>query len=213
VVRTGLLFLVLQVAMAVAFESDTIVLAQILGAAAVATFAVTFKLFMIGPMLLGFVLMPLWPAYADALARGDGMWVRRTLRWTMTLAFAVTVPVSAILLVAGTPLIHAWAGDSITPPTDLKVALAVWTVLLGISGALAMFLNGVGAIRFQAICATAMMVTNIVLSIALTKAVGMEGVVLGSIAAQTVCTLVPCSIYARRVLARVSEPAGSRSTA
>jgi hypothetical protein len=65
-------------------------------------------------------------------------------------------------------------------------------------------LNGVGAMRFQATCAAVMMIANILLSIAFTRAVGISGVVLGSIVAQTVFVLVPGAIYARRLLERIA---------
>ncbi len=117
VARVGLLFLVLQIAIAVAYESDTLVLALIRGTAEVAVFSVSFKLFMVVPLLRRVSSsLRLWPAYAEAQERGDTAWLRRTLRRTLALSAAIRVPVAVFLLFFGAPLVHLWAGGDLTPP-------------------------------------------------------------------------------------------------
>ena len=78
--RIGSLFFVLQIAVAVAYESDALVLTQILGPSSVTTYSITMRVFLVVPALAGFVLAPLWPAYGEAISRGDTAWVRQTLR-------------------------------------------------------------------------------------------------------------------------------------
>ncbi|MBK9986606.1 MAG: oligosaccharide flippase family protein [Betaproteobacteria bacterium] len=86
IVKTGLLFFILQITASVAFASDNIIIAKMLGAEAVGHYAVPEKLFNMIPMALGMVLMPLWPASAEAIGRGDGAWVRKAEK-SMILAF------------------------------------------------------------------------------------------------------------------------------
>jgi O-antigen/teichoic acid export membrane protein len=198
IVKTGGFFLVIQIAMAVAFESDALIIARILGAAEVAVFAVSFKLFTIAPILLSFVFTPLWPAYSEAFARGDDAWVRGTLGRSVVLALGFSVPIGVFLVITGVPIIHFWAGPDVTPSLLLRIALATWAILLSLSGALAMFLNGIGAMRFQALAATAMMIVNVALSITLTKLIGVSGVTWGSVLAQVACVLVPTWFYLHR---------------
>ena len=85
--RVGWIFFVIQVSMAIAYESDALVLTQILGPSAVTVYSVTMRVFLVVPALAGFVLAPLWPAYGEAISRGDAEWVTpRTspcvARWT-----------------------------------------------------------------------------------------------------------------------------------
>ncbi len=63
-----------------------------------------------------------------------------------------------------------------------------------------MYLNGVGAVRFQVTFAALMMIANLASSIAFTKAVGISGVVLGSIVAQAAFSIVPTLIFVSRRL-------------
>jgi O-antigen/teichoic acid export membrane protein len=202
--RLGALFFVLQVAFVVAFETDNIVIAQILGAAAVTGYAVPMKLFMTIPMLLSFGLMPLWPAYREALTRGDHLWVRRTLVRSLQITAGVSIPLSALLVVFGSQLLGLWVGESVVPTTLLLVGLGAWTVVYSISTAMAMFLNGANVIAFQVVLAICMMLLNLVLSIVLTHVLGVSGPAWASAISVTLCVLVPSAWYVRRLLGRLS---------
>jgi O-antigen/teichoic acid export membrane protein len=205
--RHGGLFFVIQVCVAVAFQADNLVLAHILGPASVATYSVTQKIFQQVPLLLSFVLMPLWPAYAESLARGDVAWIRQTLKRSFQLSLAVNVP-AALILFFGTPwLIGLWVGPSVQPPLLLLQALALWTLASTIHGPLAIFLNGAGALVFQATFAVLLAVSNLAFSILFTKAYGMAGVVLGNLLAQVLFNYIPCAFYVPRLLQRLQARA------
>ena len=139
---TGLLFLVLQVSGSVTFMSDNFIIAQKLGAAAVPQYAVPEKLFGLIGMVLWFALSPLWPAYGEAIARGDGKWVRTTLSRSLLISAAAAAAGSGVLIVAAPRIIELWVGHAVAPPLLLLLGLGVWRVLDGIGSSLAMFLNG-----------------------------------------------------------------------
>ncbi len=210
VLRTGLLFVTLQLAVAVAYESDNLVIAQILGADQVTQYAIPFRLFTFGGVLLSFVLLPLWPAYGEAIIRNDHAWVRTTLSRSIRFALLINVPLSIVLLLAGRPIIHAWVGGGVTPSFALLAGLALWLILNSISGPLAMFLNGANVIRFQVVCALLMATANLGLSVGLAYAVGLPGPIFGTVIAQVLFILIPSLVYVPRKLAQMSAvaPAG-----
>jgi hypothetical protein len=74
-----------------------------------------------------------------------------------------------------------------------------------------MFCNGVGFIRVQAICSAFMAVSNVLLSIYLTRRIGISGVVFGSILSQVIFVMIPYFAYVPRILAQlhVRRPSGS----
>jgi O-antigen/teichoic acid export membrane protein len=193
----GLMFFILAVAAAVAYQTDNIVIAQLLGPEQVTQYAVPMKLFMIAPLILSFALTPLWPAYGEALARRDHAWVKRTLVRSLLISSSFGIIMSGLLLVLGRPLLHAWAGSTINPTTPLMLALAAWAVANSVTGPIAMLLNGANALRFQAFWASVMMTANIALSIALTRLVGISGPAWGSVVAQVSFVLLPSAIYLR----------------
>lgn len=181
-VRIGVLFFVLQLAMAVAYESDALVLTQILGPSAVTSFSVTMRVFLVVPAVAGFVLTPLWPAYSEAISRGDTGWVRQMLRRAMTGGLLLSIAGAGLLALAARPFIHVWTG--LRPPCLLVIAAAIWVVAMTLGAVLAAFLNGARVIRVQIVLAVGLMIANLGLSIAFTRWIGVSGVIWGSITAQ-----------------------------
>jgi len=210
--RVGLLFFVLGVAMAVAYQSDAIVVAQVLGAGAVTDYAVPMRLFIFIPLLTGIICAPLWAAYGEAAARGDVYWIRQTLRRSLVVVGIIALIGALILTVLGPRLIGYWADDAVRPSLLMVSSLAVWAVLMSVSSALAMALNGLGGsvLRMQAAGAVAMMLANIGLSIWLTRVLGVPGVVLGTVIAQAGCFLLPAWFYTPRALARLERYSSAR---
>lgn len=191
VLRAGGLFLVLSVAGAAAYQSDTLVISQHLGAAEVTRYAVGLRLFTLAPTALAALVMPLWPAYGEAVARGDHDWVRATLRRSVLGSLAVAAVASAVLVVAAQPLLDRWAGGTARPDTGLVLALACWAVVSAVSTALAMYLNGAQVIRLQVVVALAMAASNLALSLVLVRRLGVAGPVWASVITQVVVVLIP----------------------
>ena len=198
--HVGFLFFVLQIAVSLAFASDNIVVAQVLGAEMVAQYAVPMRLFSLAPTLLGIILLPLWPAYREAIARGDRAWVQSTLIRSLTMTALLTGGVSLGLIIFGTQLLHFWVGPSVTPSLAFLVGLGVWTTLSSVGSAAAMFLNGLGVVRFQVICATALAFTAIVLKVVLAHSTGLPGIVWGTIIAYGITTVIPILCIAPKLL-------------
>jgi O-antigen/teichoic acid export membrane protein len=211
--RTGALFLVLQVAGLAAYGLDNIVIAQILGAQMVQEYAVPARLFALAPTLLAFALMPLWPAYRESLARGDGAWVRRTVRRSIAMAALINIPSSLVLVAVAPWLLQAWVGSAVHPTPLLLVGLGLWTMLNTLNGPFAMLLNGANVVGFQVVCAVAMAVANVIISILLVQRIGVSGAVWGSVLAQAIFSLLPGTWYVRRLLRRLpAAPAAGTTT-
>jgi len=205
VMRTGGYFFILQIAGAVAYQSDAMILTQMLGTDAAARYAVPMKLFQLMPVILGFAANALWPAYGESVARGDLSWAKRALTRSMWGSFAVSGVVSLGLVLIGRPFISWWMGidaAAVMPTYLVLFAMGAWAVVGAVSGSLGAFLNGAGILRFQVICAVLMMIANVVFSIMLTRRVGLSGVVWGSVLSQVIFILIPMWFYLRRWFAR-----------
>lgn len=186
---TGGLFFVLQLSWSIGVSSDNIVIAQVLGASAVASYSVPQKLFTYVTMALLFGIVPLWPAYTEAMARGDADWVKRTLRRSLWLTFLFSTSLNVVLVVAAPLLLRHWTGGSAT--LLLRVSLAAWGIVGTLSSAVSMFLNAAGtaAMRYQAGSAVVMAALNIAISIFLTRRIGTPGVAVGSALSQFIILL------------------------
>ncbi len=207
--RIGLGFLSLQVALAVGFATDTIVLARLLGPTSVAQYAVATRVFTVPALLVGVSLSPLWPAYRDASESGDMEWVRRTFRRSRWIALVVAVPTSLFLAVTAGVLADLWTGGRVTIEPALGAGLAVSTIAVALWNVYAYLLNGLQELRFMMPATWLMAAVNLPLSIALTAVAGVSGVAWGSAIAVSVCLLIPSTIYVRGAFRRHDRIVGA----
>ncbi len=196
-VRNGFLFFVLQLAMAVGYSSDNLVLAQILGPEAVTQYAIPAKLF--GTISIGCLLIsaPLWPAYSEALAKGDTSWIRKTLLKSVFISVAFALTMNLMLLAFWSKVFSLWIGPNIHPSSMLLIGLGTWGIIYALSVPIAMLLNAATVVTFQVIVSSTGALVNIALSTYLTKRIGVPGVVFGSIVSQVIVVLIPYFLYTR----------------
>ncbi len=206
ILNLGLMFFVLQCAVTISFTSDNIVIAQILGAAAVAVYAVPQKLFGFVSTVVSLGINPLWPAYGEAIARGDVAWVRRVFYGSLRLILVITVPVCTVLALSGPWILKVAVGRSFHAPMSLLIVLAVWGVVNSVSFVIATLLNGAGVLREQTGLAVIVSTCNLGLSIYLTFRFGVIGVCLGSILTQAFITFPVYFFIVRDLFKRLAGP-------
>jgi O-antigen/teichoic acid export membrane protein len=208
-IRTGALFFVLQLAVIVGFQSDNIIIARILGVEAVAGYDVALKLSTLPAMFIGLVVVAQWPAYGEALTRGDSEWIRQTFTRTIRLSLLIAIPFAVILFTWGDVIIRIWAGPAVVPSAALLAGVSIWSVLLVLGSVIGALLNGLHVVKFQEINALLMATANILISIFRVKQIGTIGAIFGTISAYTIFSLLPCWYYIRRHIS-VFHAAGSK---
>ena len=200
--RVGIMFFLLQVGVSLAFTSDNLVAAQVLGPEAVAHYSVASRMFSVALVMATLLSWPLWPAYGEAMARGDILWVKRTLSRSLLITFVITVIPSIILVILGPRIIRFWVGPGIDPSFLLLLGLGIWTTLSAVGGALAMFFNGANLLHFQLVCVFFMTIGALGAKIWLAQAIGLPGIVWGTIIAFVIFSVLPCTIYTLRLFAK-----------
>ena len=200
VVSIGMLFFVLQIVAAITFASDNLVIAQILGAGSVTDYAVPATMFSVISMFLAMALTPLWPAYGEAIARGDHVWVRRIVISSLLTSIGLASAASTCLVLAGPRLIALWAGHAVDPPFLLLLGLGLWKVIEGGGNALAMFLNGAHVVRPQIVVGIATAACAVVLKIVFVKKIGVSGVVWATIISYLLLTALPLNMMLPKLL-------------
>ena len=206
IARLGGLFFVLQLVVAVAFSADNFIIAQILGAAGVPDYSVPQRMFALISLMVSMLVAPLWPAYGEALARGDMPWVQRTLTRSLGIVFGAAALGSAILMLLANRLILWWIGPQIHAPFVLLVGLAIWTVMECCGNTVAMFLNGASIVRFQIIVASIFGVSCVVVKVLLTRAHGIAAVPWATIITYGIFVAVPVAVYVPQALKYLHAP-------
>ena len=185
----GGMFFVLQIAGAIQDQAGNVIIANILGAAAVTNYAICMKLFLVVPMLFGLILTPLWPAYREALAGGDMRWVKhvfvKSLRW----ALLISVPSAFVLVMLGKNIIELWVGPDVVPSINLLIACGIWMIVSILGSAASMLVNALQLITPQIIASILASTVNIFVTIWLIPRVGVVGAIYGTVVAYLLCVV------------------------
>ena len=199
--RSGAAFFVLQLLSVVIWSSDYVLVARMFGAEAVTRYAVPGRIFSFAGQISAMMLAPLWPAYAEALARGDREWAIRTFQRTLLYALGWGVLTSVGLALAAPWLLRSWVDPQWVSDPWLLAAFAVQSILSAVSVPMYFFLNGAGALRFQVAVTFALAAMVIPARIGLSQAVGLVGVPLATGVTHLAFWVVPVGIFvARRIL-------------
>jgi O-antigen/teichoic acid export membrane protein len=199
----GTLFFVLQLVAAVAFSSDNVIIARTLGASSVPEYSIPQRMFSLISTMVIMLVTPLWPAYGEAISRGDIPWVRRTLRRSLVLVFGFSAVAAFAMLLVANRLLGWWVGPHISPPFVLLLGLAVWTVVDCFGNTIAMFLNGASIMRFQIVVASIFGVTCLVVKVYLTHRFGIAAVPWATLITYLSIVIFSCAIYVPRALRRL----------
>jgi O-antigen/teichoic acid export membrane protein len=210
--HTGMMFFLLQLSFSVGMQTDNVVIAQILGAKSVADYAVPARLFNVIPGFLVMVSASMWPAYADALARSDGQWIRRSFMRVAIGGTAITILATTILILFGNRILAVWVGPQIHASAALLTVFGLQCVLYAYLQPVSFLLNGIGKFRIQVITGLAMAALNLALSILFVRRYGVIGAVLGTVTSLVLVVVVPLTIVTMRTLNKLGRhPAGPGS--
>jgi len=199
--RRGFWFLWISMLSGVAMESDSLLVARVLGPEAVTQLYVPARLFaVIGSLAMVFYL-PMWGANAEALARGDIDWVRKSL-WRLTAMGALVLSALALgLVLGGVQLVNWWVGGALVVPTSLLSGLAAWSVLSALVGPGFMVLNAAEVLRPQVLLYGTFVLVALPAKILLAPVLGIAGIAWINAGVFAVGVALPLAVILRRLLA------------
>lgn len=198
--KAGILFFILQAVASITFTSDNFLISQALGAEAVTSYAVPEKLFYLIPALVGMVTQPLWPAYGEAIARGDIAWAKRVLKKSLLVTVAAAAFSSGILAIFGQDIIRAWTGNILEIPSSLLFAIAAWKIVEAAGVAISAYLNGSGVVGFQVVIGLTTFVVAMALKWFGLINFGLVALPLGMASAYILFALVPIYLFRSRYI-------------
>ena len=196
---SGSSFLLIQVAAVVVFSSDNVIVSHYLGPAEVTPYSVTWRLVGLAAVLQSLVFPALWPAYAEAHAKRDYAWIRRTFALTMWGVVGLNLICAAALLLFGRGVIRLWAGAAAVPSRPLLVAMCVWALISGCMTFESCLLAALNRTRAQAVLSIVAAAVNILLSVMWVQRIGSLGVIAGTIVSYVVVLVVPQTMIVREL--------------
>jgi O-antigen/teichoic acid export membrane protein len=199
-IRSGGIFVALQMCLVVGTGSDSLVIAQIDGASGVSSYSVMYKLFTIATVFTLFVV-PLWPALGEAVSRGDYAWARLAMNRAIALCLGAGILLAILLLLFAQSIIKVWAGTAVVPDMALVGGFAAWILVVAYGGPLCTLLNNKQYLRLQLKYFAFASVLALFLKIPLTYWIGPAGVVWATVATNFFFFCLPAGAIVRKSLA------------
>ena len=194
----GGLFFALQLAGSFVSAPDNAIIAQTLGATSVAHYAVAARLFSTSMILSDVALAPLWPAYGEAIARGDLQWVNRTLVRSLQVTALASILVASLLIVGGNTILALWVGPGFGVPLAFRLGFGIWTTVATLGAAVAMYLNAANLMRVEVACAVVWVPASLVLRVVMVSRFGISGVPWAMVVAYIALVAVPLGVLGLR---------------
>jgi O-antigen/teichoic acid export membrane protein len=130
--KLGGKYLVTQLASLGLYQSQPMIIAQLLGPSQVVIFVVAQKIITLPNDLVYMGTVPFISAFSEARARRDWTWIKGAYRNSTLGALAFGVPLTLGIAIAAKPLIRVWPGAEAVPGVSLIIWLSIYT-LIGIA--------------------------------------------------------------------------------
>lgn len=197
-ISLGFKYLIAQLAGIGMFQSQPMIITQILGPAQVGIFNVAQRLLTLPLNVVQMFTFPLMPAYGEARARNDWPWIRRTLRRSLIASAIVTLCLATPLFFFVKPIVRAWVGPEMIPEDALILNLSLYVLIAGIVTPASVMLYGLERVGGQAMIATANAAVTVILGIWLTQTIGLHGVAAAMVVALLGVNLIGQALQIRR---------------
>lgn len=172
----GSQFWIAQISAIFIFQIDLFIVARLFGASEVPVYGTTLRMFtLLGAVQMAF-LLPLWPAYGEALARKDSNWISQAYRASIKYSLYWSVPSALLLVVLMPHIFKLLVTPDLIPDRTLTLTMMVTEMVNSVTRCISIFLNGLGAIRGQAVIGPIAGIANLALSWELGARMGPVGV-------------------------------------
>jgi O-antigen/teichoic acid export membrane protein len=178
---------------------DPILLTRALGLESSAQYAIASRLFS-AAALVQFFILPMWPAFGEALARGDSAWAKRALHKCLLWSLIISTLTGVLIAFAVPFLTKTWVPQIRAVPVSVLLAFVAAAPLGAYGGTMSAILNNRGTLRSQLFFYGAASVAAFVLKIVLIPVVGASGVVWGTVLGYGIFYVVPAWRLAQRAL-------------
>ncbi len=198
--KVGFMFFVMQISFAAAYNSDGILISNILGSKFVALYSVPERILSLPSIVLSMALIPLWPAYSEAFARGDNAWIRMTHRRSLLITIAISASSSLVLGLSMPFILQIWVHGKIALVWPLIIGLGIWKIFEALAYANNAYLNAAKLYKFQALTTLSFALLALPAKILFYKTFGIAGGIWALSLTYVICPGIPIFLKIRPLL-------------
>lgn len=171
----GYKFFIINIQVVVVYQATNILISNVSSPIQVTNYNIAYKYLSIAMMVFSIMTSPLWPAYTDAYAKQDIIWMKR-MRHKMTMIFILSSIGCLFLTLISKFVYHIWIGDKVSIPFIMTIMVSLYVIVYCFVLLEGTLLVGMGKIKLNTIIVTIGMIIHIPLSLFLSRYIGVYGI-------------------------------------
>lgn len=183
-------FFIIQIANLFLFQSNNLIISNIINPEAVSEYYVVNKYSSLLFLAFSIITTPFWSATTEAYTKKDFKWIYETKNKLLKI-FGLFVVLGAIMICISPIFFRLWIGDKIKIELLTVILLTIYYLLQMFSNIYLSFINGIGKIKLQLLVTIFLAALYIPISIFSGKAFGVLGIIIAGI----IVLCIPCIVY------------------
>lgn len=172
----GFKFFIIQIQFVVLYQATNVLISNISSPEEVTAYNIAYKYLSVGAMVFTIILGPLWPAYTDAYAKQDFVWMKN-IYIKMKKLYAILV-FGVITMIAISPYVYSfWINSSSIVPWIMTISVGIYVLIHSWDSLQITLINGIGAVKLQTYVTLIGLILHIPLSLLIGKFIGGVGVI------------------------------------
>jgi O-antigen/teichoic acid export membrane protein len=139
-IKIGLIFVLLQFFSFVNLSADSLIIQHFSGIASVTSFELVKKLFSISSIFI-FFISPMWPAFSEAIQKGDIIWAKNAIYTSMKLLIGIAALLLLPFLLFGKKIFLIWIGPGFEPSYIILLGFYLFSLISLFGGIVASLFN------------------------------------------------------------------------
>lgn len=180
ILNLGIKYFIIQIAAIIFYQTNNLIITQIVGPEAVTDYSIAFQLFSIITIIFLTILTPYWSAFTDAFTRNDFDWIKKVMR-NLKLIWGIMLLLTVILYFASDFIIKIWIGKEVNINKELYLTMAIYIIVNALNAIYSYFLNGVGRLNLQLYSSVIFAIVHIPLALYFGKQFGVNGIMFSTI--------------------------------
>jgi O-antigen/teichoic acid export membrane protein len=204
--KLGGKYMVVQLASLGIYQSQAMIITQMIGPPQVVIFVVTYKVVTLPVEMAYMGTVPFVSAFGEARARRDWSWIKGAYKNATLASIGLGLPLAAALALLAKPLIVVWAGPSAVPDPYLVLWLFIYTAVGVCLMTAGQFLSGLQRLDPLALSITLCSIGCVVLGVVFAPWWGLSGIAF-AMAISKIATFWPIQLRAVRRIFRAATAA------
>lgn len=190
----GYKFFLINIQAVVLYQTTNVLISNVSSPVWVTSYNIAYRYLNVAIMLYAIIVGPLWPAYTDAYAKKDYLWMNNIYNKMRKMALYSSFVCVTMAIIA--PFVyHIWVGKQVEVPAEMTWIVMAYIVLLCWNQLVSTFIAGIGKLKVHLYVAITGMCVHIPLAYFLSSYIGPYGV----IASMIVINLIYVTIYSSQI--------------